>query len=174
MGSFDEAATVLAEAANMERRGRSARLRVVGHMVRAEVFRLAGDLDAAEQEAMTAAGMCPTAALDLQAHAFGAAAHIRLERGQWRDAIELARRATATPFLSLSHHGEAQVRNVLALALHSAGEVDAAHDAIRLARERLLERAQRISDPQLRESFLWNVPENARTLELAERWLGTA
>ena len=37
------------------------------------------------------------------------------------------------------------------------------------ARGRLLERATRISDPNTRETFLRRVPENARTLALAEQ-----
>ena len=36
------------------------------------------------------------------------------------------------------------------------------------ARDELLERAQRIGDAKRRESFLRNVPANARTLELAK------
>jgi hypothetical protein len=42
---------------------------------------------------------------------------------------------------------------------------------IAAARDRLLQRAAKISRPQLRESFLANVPEHTRTLRLAADWL---
>jgi hypothetical protein len=42
---------------------------------------------------------------------------------------------------------------------------------IAAARERLLERAGKISDPVWRERFL-TVPDNQKTLAMAERWVG--
>ena len=43
---------------------------------------------------------------------------------------------------------------------------------IESARKRLLQRAERISRPAWRASFLERVPENARTLSLAHEWVG--
>lgn len=40
------------------------------------------------------------------------------------------------------------------------------------ALEHLQKRADKIADPALRRGFLERVPDNARTLELARRWLG--
>jgi len=63
-------------------------------------------------------------------------------------------------FLRLTH----------AEALHAMGRLDQAYDAIAEARQRLLENADKIGDPVLRGSFLREVPENRRTLELAAAW----
>jgi len=48
---------------------------------------------------------------------------------------------------------------------------DAANRALALARDELLDRAERVMDPTLRESFLANVPEHARILALSNSWL---
>jgi hypothetical protein len=66
---------------------------------------------------------------------------------------------------------EAFVRLVHAQALDARGERGEAARVIAAARDRLLQRAANIDDAPLRRSFLENVPENARTLELAARWL---
>ncbi|KYF53549.1 hypothetical protein BE08_18850 [Sorangium cellulosum] len=66
--------------------------------------------------------------------------------------------------------GESSVRLVYAEALAANGmEADCAA-AIAAARERLLERAAKISDPVWRERFL-TLPDNRKTLAMAERWL---
>jgi hypothetical protein len=57
-------------------------------------------------------------------------------------------------------------------ALHAAGQQERARAAIATARDRLLANAEKIGDPTYRKSFLENVPENARTVELAREWLG--
>jgi tetratricopeptide (TPR) repeat protein len=62
--------------------------------------------------------------------------------------------------------GESLVRLTHAEVLRAAGETEAARDSITLARARLLERAQRINNGELRERFLESIPENAGTLEL--------
>lgn len=67
--------------------------------------------------------------------------------------------------------GEALIRLVHAEALSATGDGDAARAAIADARDRLLAAAARIDDPALRDSFLHNVPENARTLARARAWL---
>jgi hypothetical protein len=65
------------------------------------------------------------------------------------------------------------VRLVLAKAQHAAGLDKAARRTIEAARERLLSRAQKILDADLRKSFLERVPEHARTLSLARQWVKT-
>ncbi|HEX7839584.1 MAG TPA: hypothetical protein VF469_19045, partial [Kofleriaceae bacterium] len=64
------------------------------------------------------------------------------------------------------------VRLAHAEALHAAGAHDAARGAIVRARAHLLAIADKIADPSYRTSFLAHVPENARTLALADAWLG--
>jgi hypothetical protein len=54
-----------------------------------------------------------------------------------------------------------------------AGLDKAARRTIEAARERLLSRAEKILDADLRKSFLERVPEHARTLSLARQWVKT-
>jgi hypothetical protein len=63
------------------------------------------------------------------------------------------------------------VRLAHAEALHATGAHDAAIRAIAQARVRLLAIADKIADPDYKASFLSHVPENARTLALADAWL---
>ncbi|WP_437940975.1 hypothetical protein [Sorangium sp. So ce341] len=56
----------------------------------------------------------------------------------------------------------------------AAGDQRRALAAIAEARARLLASAAKIGDPELRRSFLDDVREHARTLELARAWLGEA
>jgi hypothetical protein len=67
--------------------------------------------------------------------------------------------------------GESLVRLVFAEALHAAGELERAKQAITAARESVMRRADGLS-AEHRESFLHAIAENARILELARRWLG--
>jgi hypothetical protein len=64
------------------------------------------------------------------------------------------------------------VRLTHAEALHATGAHDAAARAIAGARARLLAIADKIADPDYKASFLERVPENARTLALADSWPG--
>ncbi|AUX42432.1 uncharacterized protein SOCE26_038640 [Sorangium cellulosum] len=66
----------------------------------------------------------------------------------------------------------ARLRLVHAECLEAAGQRDAAREAIARARDRLLCVAEEIADPGYRQSFLEQVPENRRTIELALEWLG--
>ncbi|MGC4090219.1 MAG: hypothetical protein QM756_20535 [Polyangiaceae bacterium] len=66
--------------------------------------------------------------------------------------------------------GESLVRLVHAETLLACDEVEPARAALAVARDRLLERAGRIGDPERRGAFLEGVPENARTLWLAREW----
>jgi hypothetical protein len=68
--------------------------------------------------------------------------------------------------------GEAFVRLVYAEILDAAGDPKGAREAIGLARDRLAERAVKISSPAAREAFLTRVPEHALIMELARAWCG--
>jgi len=65
---------------------------------------------------------------------------------------------------------ESHVRLMNAEVQAALGNVAQAREEIETARARLLERADDILDPGFRKSFLEKVPENARTLALAEAW----
>ena len=54
--------------------------------------------------------------------------------------------------------------------LHASGDEARARRAIAAARARVLARADLMSSPRWRASFLEAVEENARTLALAEAW----
>jgi hypothetical protein len=66
------------------------------------------------------------------------------------------------------------VRLVYAEALSVCGRGAEAAQAIAEARDRLLARAEKISDGAFRAHFLERAVDNARTLELARAWLGEA
>lgn len=103
--------------------------------------------------------------------AAGARALMALGRGD--DAVLMARDAAAMLAAQKSvEEGEASIRLTLAEVLDAAGEGEAARAAIAAARDHLLAKAAKITNPELRSSFLTSVRENARTLELAGQWLG--
>ena len=66
----------------------------------------------------------------------------------------------------LGKEGEAYVRLTYADALAASGDHGRASEVARVARDRLLAHAAKISDPRWRTSFLELIPENARTLRL--------
>jgi hypothetical protein len=74
--------------------------------------------------------------------------------------------------LGTLEEGDAAARLLLAETVEAAGEHEQAREAIALARDHLLARAARFSDSNWRDSFLANIPEHARTLQLAAEWLG--
>jgi tetratricopeptide (TPR) repeat protein len=109
----------------------------------------------------------------VRAQALSGLAAIELATGRAEDALEHARQAKAILDSPTGvEEGHVLIRLVHAEALRGTGDLAAAGAAIDEAKERLLESAQKISDPTLAHSFLDNVPENARTLELARKWLG--
>src|SRR5262249_20566886 len=65
--------------------------------------------------------------------------------------------------------GEATVRLVFAEALWRIGKTDAAREAIAAAREKLLQRASTLDEPD-RRALLERVPVHARTLARAAEW----
>ncbi|WP_437991739.1 protein kinase domain-containing protein [Sorangium sp. So ce145] len=129
-----------------------------------------GDLDAADNEAGAAVAMLahvPT----LQAHALSVRARVLLEQGRAAEALEAARRGLGL-LVSVggTEEGEAQIRLVYAESLRACGHHEAAREAITVAMQRLVARAQWIQDPARRQSFCQAVPENAKTFALAALW----
>ncbi len=131
-----------------------------------------GDLATAERVARQSAEMLGSLP-PCRAYALAGLARVLLTRGQ--NAAGLAAAEEGMAILSSGStmdEGEAYLRLVYAEALAANGRRHEAYDAIRSARDRLLERAAKISRPEWRESFLSKVAENARTLALAREWLG--
>jgi tetratricopeptide (TPR) repeat protein len=172
-GALEEAhreATRLVETAR-ERKAGSDEGR--GRWVLAEILRRAGELDEAEREASMAVSLLRSAPLDELA-ATATLSAIWLDQ---RRTSEAATNAAAVmlsyeAFRAFGYRG-AYARLVYAKALHAVGAHDSAREAVAIARARLLANAAKIGDADVRTGFLRNVPENARTLELAREWLGT-
>src|SRR5262249_4938529 len=97
---------------------------------------------------------------------------LRLAQGRAEDALAAAEDAMARcqAMGACGMFRGAFVRLAHAEALHATGAHDAARRAITEARAQLLRIADKIADPAYRQSFLDSVPENARTLALAQAW----
>jgi hypothetical protein len=98
-------------------------------------------------------------------------ARVFLAQGATGEALMAAQAACAV----LAKAGERTsrkglVRLVLAEALHAAGRLGEAREALREARGHILARAEGLDD-HLRADFLGAQPEHARTLQWAEEWL---
>jgi hypothetical protein len=144
-----------------------------GRWVLAEVHRRIGDLDGADREIQAALEM----AVPLERPGFlGTLAVLRLAQGRAGEALAAAEDAMSrcTAMGGCGMFRGAFVRLAHAEALHATGARDAAQRAIADARTHLLAIADKIPDPDHRQSFLENVPENARTLALARAWLADA
>ena len=150
----------------------SARYEGQARLALAGVLLRAGDLDAAEREALAGLDLPQLMPLD-RMHGVALAAAIFLARGSPARALATSEQALA---LYLKHDGHgprhAFARLVHAECLLATGDEPRARKALAEARDRLLARASRIADPALRAGFLERVPENARTLALAREWLG--
>jgi eukaryotic-like serine/threonine-protein kinase len=142
-----------------------------GRWALAEVLRRDGDLDGADREIQIALAM----AVPLEQPGVRATlSAIRLAQGRAEDALAAAEDAMARTEAmgGCGLFRGAFVRLVHAEALHATGAHEAAARAIADARARLLAIADKIGDPDYQASFLERVPENARTLALANAWLG--
>jgi tetratricopeptide (TPR) repeat protein len=132
-----------------------------------------GALDEAEGFAAEAVAQ-EKAGEPVRAYSLAVRAKVALAAERNDEARELADKASV--ILSRIGHldeGESLARLVHAQALLASGDETGARKAITAAQSELLARADRITEPELRQSFLERVAENAATLELVER-LGRA
>ncbi|WP_437731487.1 serine/threonine-protein kinase [Sorangium sp. So ce1335] len=153
----------------LERRG-DRRRECESRLQLARVLLLAGEPALAEAESRAAEALARAVPERLPA-AMAVRARALLELGRAGEA--LAATTGALSLLESDRHEEEGflVRLVHAEALAAAGQAAEARGAIALARNGLLVRAGRISDPAWRERFLCDVPDNARILALAHGWL---
>jgi tetratricopeptide (TPR) repeat protein len=170
LGALDEAETTEREALEAFRTKGDRRMEGRSRIFLAEIFLLAGDLEKATNEAEEAVKTLSVAP-PARAHALAVSAQVKLAKGDTDRALAEALEADTLLQQVVLDEGEATVRLVHAEALFAAGKTEEARTAIATARARLLERAARIRDAEQRRSFLEAVPENARTLSLAERWI---
>ena len=135
------------------------------------MLRRDGDLDGAEREVQLALAM----AVPLeQPGVLATLSALRLAQGRAADALAAAEDAMARSEAmgGCGMFRGAFVRLAHVEALHATGAHQAAALAIADARARLLAIADKITDPNYQASFLERVPENARTLALADAWPG--
>jgi hypothetical protein len=174
-GAFEQARAIATELRESGRAQRNPLEEARGAWVLAEVLRRMGDLDGAEREIPAAFGLELREPLD-HPGVLATLAALRLAQGRVPEALAAAEEAAART-QAMGGCGTfrgAFVRLVRAEAQNASGDLDAARSAISEARERLIAIAAKVGDPDLRRSFLEDVPENKRTLALAREWLGDA
>ena len=176
LGRVDEARAAEEEAALAFHASGDRRLEIASRIYLATILAIGGDHEGAAREALAALA-APDTPPPLRACALATLADARVaaqragvarEGSAGPSALAAAREAMdiLTSLRGLEE-GESLVRLVYAEALDAAGEHAAARDAIAEARARLLARADKVTEPSLRASFLERVPENARTMERA-------
>ncbi|WP_437518570.1 protein kinase domain-containing protein [Sorangium sp. So ce1099] len=171
-GRLAEARAVEEAALASSQRLGDPRAEVVSRSYLAKIALLAGDFGAAEREARLAEALESASPLRVAATAIRARALIGL--GRAREALAAAGEALAAlESLGGLEEGESMIRLVHAEAFSAVGDAKRAATAIAAARDKLLDRAASVRDPEWRRRFLSHVPDNARTLELAAQWVGT-
>jgi tetratricopeptide (TPR) repeat protein len=166
LGNLDEALVVETEAVEAFRAQGDLRLESAARVYLAMIYFEHGAIDKSEQELRRALDLVQG---PLRYQILANLGRVLLSRGRIAEAYAAAREASdGLDQVGSVEEGEAQIRLMLAECLAAAGEHAAAREAIGRARARLLERAMQITDPARRRSFLEQLPEHARTLQLAE------
>jgi hypothetical protein len=166
--ALSDARRIEGEAAEGFRREGNVRLEGGSRNYLAALLLMAGELAGAEREARNAVRLLETSG-PLYPYALATLARVLLARGELDAALAHATLAEGSIERGGGvEEGEAIIRLTHAECLAAAGHAERASAAIAAAGDRLLERAARIADPRWRESFLRNIPEHARTLEMAE------
>jgi tetratricopeptide (TPR) repeat protein len=161
-GDLDGARATLSRAIDALHAQKNTRLEGVARAYLASALLELGDADAAEKEADRAVDVLG-AVPPMRCVALAVKAEVLLARGRAAEALALARAAReALDAGAKAATGETRVRIVLAEALEANGMNEAAHLSREEAKQRLMLRASRIADPELRAAFL-AMPESQRT-----------
>jgi eukaryotic-like serine/threonine-protein kinase len=135
------------------------------------ILRLAGDKDAALALAKRALEVSDGAPA-VRAYALALMAGIAIAKNKEFEALVYSRESMAILHkLESIEEGESLIRWTHALALRAAGQDQEAEKHIAEARQKLLQKADRITDQKWRQSFLEQVNDNARVMEFASAWL---
>jgi serine/threonine protein kinase/tetratricopeptide (TPR) repeat protein len=173
LGDVDQALEIETAACEECLREHYTRAEMASRIYLGVVLALRGDGARAEHELRTAiAGSVKLPAF--RAHALAHLADLLLSQQRTDEARAAALEAWAIlAGLEGVEEGESLIRLEHVLALEAGGDAAGALAAVTEARRRLLERADRIRDGRLRRSFLDHIPENARTLTVATRLMGS-
>jgi tetratricopeptide (TPR) repeat protein len=173
-GNFKEARAVESAALKVALAQSNRRLECGCRTYLSTIFLLADDPVGAEREARAALEILAVAP-PMRAHAFGTLSKALLAQGRAREALDAASEAVE---LMRSHtgveEGESLVRVAYIESFLANGLTSEVPGAVAQACERLFRRSTHIRDSKWRSSFLNDVPDNARILELSRAWLGTA
>ena len=168
LGQLGRAAVVEREAAAAALGQGDVRLETATRVYLSRILAESGDLTGAAEEAGNAVAIA-AAGSPMMAYALAALASVLGAMGRHGEAREHAEAAyRLLTSLGSIDDGDTFVRLVFAESAMARGDRGAARRAISAARDRMMERAARIGVPAWRETFLSRVPENARTLALAE------
>jgi tetratricopeptide (TPR) repeat protein len=170
LGKLDEGLEIETNAVRTFQAAGNLRLEAASRGYLARFLVGAGRIDEATEEAETACSLAKTTP-PMHALALAMLARARLADGRPTEALAAAREACAIlESLGGIDEGESLLLMTLAEALRANGDNAGAEASLREARQRLLARADLITNPQLRKSFLENVADNARTMKLAQDW----
>jgi serine/threonine protein kinase len=166
LGQVEEAFVIETEAVHRCVEQGYRRFEAASRIYLAEIHSMRGDLWEAEAEARRAES-ASSGSPAIRAHALATHAGILLASGEPEAALTRAAEAMALlESLEGVEEGEALIRLVHVRALEANGHFEEADRAAVAAQARVRVRAERISDPRYKKSFLQNVPENAATLSL--------
>jgi tetratricopeptide (TPR) repeat protein len=169
LGRIEESVAIESEALHLAREQKNLRMEGACLYYLSLVLHALGDFDAAEARALESVQACEHIPPS-RGEALAALARARIAKGNVSQATADAKEALdIAEAVGGIDEGEPFIRLVYAEALHASGALSEAREAISEARTHLEARAQKITDPGARATFL-SVPENARTLELAQRW----
>lgn len=152
--------------ATYEKQG-SARMITIALVYLARILVAGGAAKAAEPRARRAVLLAEDVA-PYRAYAYAALSNTERALGRVDEAVAAAEASMAALREVGTEEGEAFVRLCHVEALHAGGRNDEARRALFEADQKLAERAARITDPAHRTSFLRDIPEHARTVEMAE------
>jgi tetratricopeptide (TPR) repeat protein len=168
LGKLDEAIGYQREAIAAFTAQGDRRLQCSAHCCLSWALRLKGDLEGAEREARLALSAAPAAPSRVPASAFLAAA--LLAAGRPEDALAAVEEGLKALTVGATEEGEVMLLLAQAEALKQLSRDEAARATILRGRDVVMALAQKLSDAELRASFLSRIEENAQTLKLAEAW----
>lgn len=165
-GRTNEARATAEEAIRLIDATRDPRFLSLAHQRLARILLALDDQERAERHAREAVALASESS-PAKAIALGMLATVLLARGDVARSLEAASNANdlLLRFGALDED-EAMVSAAHVSALARSGQVDRARDALAVARDRILARADRLRDAAMRARFLEAVPDHARILSL--------